>query len=249
MICDHLAESLGFACSILNEAGTVAHVSTPFKFADGDPVPVYMELAGNQIRFFDDGEVFLHFKGRGLLLSNRNQARFIAKAAERHGAAYGDDWVLQANASTANVRDAFSRYMGAMHAICAWELDNEGISQDTALLIEEAAMAFLAAKPGADIVREPSFTGISGKQRTLSLLVDGTAVAVTGTHHAAVSAALMSMVDVRQAAENQGRSFMFLLDDRIHPDKASQDATVLQAAAPVQLMTKLQSKTHTAPLQ
>lgn len=249
MICDHLVDSLGFACSVLNESGTVAHVATPFKFSDGDPVPVYLEIAGGQVRFFDDGELFLHFKGRGLLLSNRNQARFIAKAAERHGATYGDDWVLQAYANATQVHEAFSRYMSALHAICAWELDNEGVAQDTALLVEEAALAFLAAKPGADIVREPSFTGISGKQRILSLLVDGTAVAVTGTHHAAVSAALMSMVDIRQAAQNQSRNFMFLLDDRSHPERASQDATVLQAAAPVQLMSNLQRLSHAAPMQ
>ncbi len=247
MICDHIADSLGFTCSILNEAGTVAHVATPFKFADGDPVPVYLEVTDQHVRFFDDGGVFLHFKGRGLQLGGRNQARFIIKAAERHGAVYSEDWVLQTYGASASVQDAFRTYMNAMHDICAWEMENEGIAQDTAMLVEEAVMAFLAAKPDAEIVREPSFTGVSGKKRTLSLLVDGTAVAVTGTHHAAVSAALMSMVDIRQSAQNQGGKFLFLIEDRNNPERARQDATVLQAAAPVQLMSNLQQAGHPQP--
>lgn len=248
MICDHIADSLGFACSVLDEAGTVAHVSTPFRFADGDPVPVYLEVTGEHVRFFDDGEVFLHFKGRGLQLGSRTQARFITKAAERHGAVYSEDWILQAHSESTNIQQAFRSYMNALRDICAWEMDNEGIAQDAALMVEEAVMAFLAIKPDARIVRDPPFTGVSGKKRTLSLLVDDTAVAVTGTHHAAVSAALMNMVDIRQSAQNQGREFLFLLEDRINPERARQDATVLQAAAPVRMMSTLQREQPSAAL-
>lgn len=247
MICDHITDSLGFACSALNETGTVAHVATPFKFSDGDPVPVYLEVTEQHVRFFDDGEVFLHFRGRGLQLGNRNQAKFIIKAAERHGAVYSDDWILQSQGPDSNIQEAFRIYMNALHDICAWEMENEGVAQDSEMLVEEAVMAFLAAKPDAEIVRDPSFTGVSGKKRTLSLMVDGTAVAVTGTHHAAISAALMSMVDIRQSAQNQGGAFLFLIEDRNNPERARQDATVLQAAAPVQLMSNLQQSGHQPP--
>lgn len=248
MNCAHLTDTLGFACTLLDEAGQLAHVATPFRFADGDPLPVYLELADGQARFFDDGGVFLHFKGRGLTLDGRSQARFITKAAERHGASYSADWILQASAPAAQLQDAFSRYMGALHALCAWELDNEGIAQDPALLVEEAVLAILARQPQARIEREPVVTGVSGKTRAFSLAVDGKIIAVTSAHHAAVASALLNMVDARQAADNQGREFMFLLDDRLHPERAHADATILQAAAPVQLLSNLQAAAPDAAL-
>ena len=50
----------------------------------------------------------------------------------------------------------------------------------------------------------------------------------------------MNMVDIRQAGENQGRRFMFLIVDKLNPEKARQDAAVLQAAADVQLLSNLE---------
>ena len=154
MICDNIAHSLGFSCSVINDDGTVAYVSTPFKFADGDPVPVYMQVVGQRIRFFDDGEVLLHFKGRGLSLLDRRQVRFVVRSAERHGTTYSDEWVLEAIGNTAEAQDVFRRYMSALLDICTWEIENEGTDEDAELLVEEAVMAIRAAKPsGADRAR------------------------------------------------------------------------------------------------
>ena len=44
MICQNLLNLTGFACQPLNEQGTLARINTPFCFADGDPVPVYLSL-------------------------------------------------------------------------------------------------------------------------------------------------------------------------------------------------------------
>ena len=67
--------------------------------------------------------MLLHFRGRGLSLKNKQQARFIAQAAERHGARLGDDWVLEANANHTRAADAFRCYMTTLQAICDWELE------------------------------------------------------------------------------------------------------------------------------
>ncbi len=236
-----LTALLGLDCIALDAPGATAMLATPFTFADGDPVPIFVHADGGTVRFFDDGGVFMHFRGRGLPLASRGQARFIAKAAARHGVTWRDDGVLETMAADkASAPDAFRRYMAALGDICSWELDNEGANDDADLLIEDVALALRAARPDAHIERGPAFTGISGKQRTLALRVDGTAVAVTSTHHAAVSAALMAMVDIRQAPDNQQQDFLFIIADQQDLERAKQDAAILQAVAPVQLLSNLQ---------
>lgn len=247
MICDQLSVLTGFNCVPLDETLRLAMLTTPFTFADGEPLPVFVEHMGHTVRFFDDGRVLLHFRGRGLSLKNKQQARFIAQAAERHGARLGDDWVLEANANHTRAADAFRCYMTTLQAICDWELENEGTAEDIVLTLERVVMALQAVKPNADIQRYPTFEGISGKTRKLDLLVDGTGLAITNTQPASVSAALMTVVDIRQSPENQGKDFQFIINDYANPEKAQRDALVLQAAAPVQLLSNLERQAYPTP--
>lgn len=243
MNCTDIAATLGFDCVPLDDAGTVAMFATPFKFADGDPMPVFVQERGGTVRFFDDGDVFMHFTGRGVRMDTRKQAAFITKAAQRHGASFSTDWVLEAVVTNNSTADAFQRYMRSLLAIGAWELENEGVSTDTTLVIEEAIMALRERDKDAEIVPEPVFRGISGKKRTLAFSYNGTGVAVTTTHHASVSAALMSMMDIRQLPENSVRDFMFIIEDAEDTARAKADALIMQAVARVQLMSNLRTRT------
>lgn len=246
MICSHIATLLGMQCSPLDEAGTLAMLHTPFAFADGDPVPLFVEVSGQTVRFFDDGLTALHFSGRGMRLQDARAGKFLSKAAIDNGAAYTSDWILEALAPTPQQAPrAFASYVAAMLSICAWERDNEGATTDMVLLVNEVAMAYRALRPQADIEPSPSFTGISGKVVQLDLLVDGVGIAVTSTHHAAVNAALHKVVDISQSTQNAGLKLRFVIDDRIDATKARSEANILQAAAEVQLLSNLE---RTAPM-
>ena len=86
----------------------------------------------------------------------------------------------------------------------------------------------------------PTFTGISGKTVVLDLQVDNTAIAITSAHHSAISAALHKVVDISQSTENSHVQLRFVIDDRTDPDRAKAEANILQAAAPVQLLSHLE---------
>lgn len=240
MICEQLAKALGFVCSPLNEEGNVALLTTPFKFSDGDPVPVYIEHTGSTFRVFDDGEVFLHFRGRGLAMSSKGEAKFITKAAGTYGASFTEDWILEASVDAEHAPEAFERYMNTIHAICAWEKENEGIDQDVNALVEEVATLCKRINPESYIEYDPQFKGISGRFRPLSLLVDGVGIAVVNTHHASISSALHNMLDIIGRPENSGKNFKFVIDDHSNPDKAKDEALILQPVATVQLLSSLE---------
>lgn len=241
MTCQNISKLLGIECSPLDDSGTLAMLSIPFAFADGDPVPLFVQTTGQSVRFFDDGLIALHFSGRGLRLDTQREGKFLATAAHNNGASYTNDWVLEATAvSHEQASRAFASYMGATAAICAWERENEGTSTDMTLLVDEVAMIYRAINPHAHIEPSPSFLGISGKTIQLDLMVDGVGIAVTSTHHTAINAALHKVVDIRQSTQNADRQLRFVIDDRADQQRAHSEATILQAAADVQLFSNLE---------
>ena len=70
--------------------------------------------------------------------------------------------------------------------------------------------------------------------------MDNTAIAITSAHHSAISAALHKVVDISQSTENSHVQLRFVIDDRTDPARAKAEANILQAAAPVQLLSHLE---------
>lgn len=121
MICNNLLHMTGFACQPISEQGDLARISTPFCFADGDPVPVYVQTFANKVyRFFDDGQTLLHFIGRGMKFKNGHKLRFIANIAQKHGAAMNSNGVLELFSKSDSSADAFAKYITCMIAISHW---------------------------------------------------------------------------------------------------------------------------------
>lgn len=241
MICSNLSQLIGFECCPLTEDGSVAMLRTPFRFADGDPIPVFVQTSGSTVRFFDDGRMALHFSGRGLRLDTKRDGRFLSSAAERNGVNFSEEWVLEAIGLQRDAPISFAKYLGAALEISAWERENEGYNADSVLLVDEVASAYLSINPKAQIQLSPEYLGISGKTVELELSVDGVGVAVASTHHASINAALHKIVDVSQSPLNLNRKLRFVIDDRSDPQKAKSEAAILQAAAEVQLLSELES--------
>lgn len=240
MICSNLSQLIGFECSPLNDDGSIAMLSTPFRFTDGDPIPVFVQLNGSTVRFFDDGRMALHFSGRGLRLDTKRDGRFLSSAAERNGAHFSDDWILEVVGLERDAHQAFAKYLSAALEISAWERDNEGTNTDSVLLVDEVAMAYRAINPSSVIRISPQYLGISGKTIELELAVDGVGVAVASTHHASINAALHKIVDISQSPMNRSQKLRFVIDDRLDQARAKSEASILQAAAEVQLLSDLE---------
>lgn len=241
MICDQLSELIGFQCCPLTAAGDVAFIATPFRFADGDGLPVYTEIADGQVRFFDDGGVVMHFLGQGLRLDNKRRLRFISSAAEEHGLTLTESGEIEVWTRSEDAPGAFAKYIGGLLSIAAWEKAQEGVSQDTSHFLDEVVLALRAWKPKADLVIDPDpIEGISGQLYQLDAMFEGRGVLVTGTHHAAIGSNLRKLVDLRTRPANHSLEFMVVIDDRADPELADRESKVMQALAAVMPFTQLE---------
>ncbi|OFS87852.1 hypothetical protein HMPREF3144_03125 [Oligella sp. HMSC05A10] len=128
MICKSFAEMTGFECHPLNEESTVVYVATPFTFEDGDTLPLYVEkIANSHIRFFDDGELALHFLGRGLSGAKKNITySFLSAIASKNNLTFEKN-ILEKTSSIAEASIGFASYLSALLDIIAWEKENINI--------------------------------------------------------------------------------------------------------------------------
>jgi len=240
MICKQLTSLLGLACHPLDDAGNVAMIETPFCFSDGDAMPVFVEHTGQQVRFFDDGAVFMHFRSRGVTLSSAAHTRFIKIAAQAHGATFTKEGEVEVWSQADAASRGFARYIATLMDLAHWERDHAGISTDGALFVEEVAHCLAAWKRGGSITRNPLVTGITGKVYTLDFDLDGTIVLAVGAHHSATSAALHKLVDIRALPANARLNTLVVLDNRMDEQAARRESMVLNGVSPVIEMTVLQ---------
>lgn len=130
----------GFDYSLLNESGTVGMLNTPFIFADGDSIPVFIEeLDGEAVRFFDDGEAYMRLRNEGLFpdidletlqvdpQASKQAHHFMKSMAEKLGGNFTARGELEFVAETEeDAPEAFAMYIEAMQAIaqCCLDLDD-----------------------------------------------------------------------------------------------------------------------------
>lgn len=240
MICSQISSLIGFSCHPLDEQGQIALIETPFIFNDGDEVPVFVERIGSRVRFFDDGGFYLHFRGRGVSLRSAAQTRFLSAAAEQHGGAFTKEGVLEVWSSQDSAPQGFARYIGAAMDLVRWESAHTGIAAETSLFIEEVAQCLAAWKPGLDIERRPKAQGITGKLHEFTFGIDGMLVAAVGPHHAAISAAIHKLIDIKANPENASRKTLVVLDNRHDKESSRRESLVISGVSEVIEMTRLQ---------
>lgn len=240
MICDQLTTLLGFDCFPLSEDGSVALVQTPFKFEDGDSLPVFVELTEGQVRFFDDGATLRHFIGRGVRIENKKHATFLINAASKHSATFTEAGEIETWASVKEADRAFSAFLCSLLSVVAWEKDQQGEDTDTSVFLEEVAMALRAWKPKASITPEPDFEGVSGRKYTLDFLLDGQPVAVTGAHANSVSAVLHRLLDIHGNPRASEFKPLVIIDDRSDPEAAKREAAIMQSVSTVMPFSALE---------
>lgn len=246
MICQQLTVLLGMACHPLDDAGSVALIETPFRFADGDSLPVLVEHVGQSLRFFDDGGALMHFLGRGIKMDSANQTRFLRQAALAHGAAFTDQGELEIWATEATASSAFAKYMEALLALVHWEREHSGVSQDAELFVEEVALCLAAWKGVQSVERKPKVTGITGRVYELDFDVDGTKVLAISAHHQSASSALHKLVDIRGLPSNHLLDALVVIDDRADPEAAKSESIVLGSVGRVMGMQQLQTNAGAA---
>lgn len=121
MNCALISKLIGYSCHSLTDDGDVAMIDTPFKFADGDDIPAYVELGPDFVRFFDDGDVFFHFLGRGIRVDDEGGTQFLSAIAASNGVLFSEGANVEIQTTPDAAAAAFDKYLAAILAFVNWE--------------------------------------------------------------------------------------------------------------------------------
>lgn len=215
MICKDLLTMTGFSCQPINAQGSLARINTPFCFADGDPVPVYVQTFANNVhRFFDDGQTLLHFIGRGMKLNNGHKLRFMSVIAQKHGAVLNEKGVLELVSSKESTAETFAKYISCLVSITQWEEEHEGLDADGSAFATEVAQAMLEKYPNKEYILKPTYLGSSGKKHELDFKLGGVGYLAVKPSQKSAAPALYKLVDITNRQSNADETLTVVIDDR-----------------------------------
>lgn len=242
MSCSELFRSIGMTCKTLPAVdGTPIHcISTSFQYFDGDSVHLFAEEMGDMVRFFDSGDTLFHVLGSGINFKDKRGLKPLQKIVEDAGAILSDDGEISALATKSDARDGFRKAMSAVLGVVGWEAENAGISTDATTLASEVEVYLREWKPAREILYEQPLSGISGRDHTFAFLLDGELIDVVSSAPQSTAAEVRKLADVRGIPSQSETAIRVIIDDRVSPKRAQQEAMILSRFADVWLLSSLQ---------
>lgn len=232
MICQDLLTMTGFSCQPINEQGSLARIRTPFCFADGDPVPVYVQTFANHVhRFFDDGQTILHLIGRGMKFKNGHKLRFMSNIAQKHGVILNQQGVIEVFSNKESTAETFAKYISCLLSITQWEEEHQGHDADGSAFATEVAQILLEQHPDKAYQLKPSYLGSSGKRHELDFKLDEVGYLTVKPNQQSAAPALYKLVDITNRQSNADETLTVVIDDRFDKTAAKNTQQVFRSIA------------------
>lgn len=234
MICAELFSVIGVSCTPMDDAGTVALIETPFRFADGDAMSIFVEKTmSGVVRFFDEGGTLMHLAGRGVDVRNAKRLHFLSRLEQAHKVKLTERGELEALALPDKAGEAFANYVQAMLAVAQWESEHEGVDTDAAELLDEVAAALTRCYPHDELRRSVSMTGISRQSIAVDFVVGRRAFFAIRPNRNAVSSVIRKVLDLSNTRAGSEMHFEVIIDERNAPEVAHDEGMVIAAVADV----------------
>src|SRR5258708_21298031 len=135
--CEGLIRRVGFECRVI---GDTLSVSTPFTFADGEPIAFYLDDAGTSVRVSDNSDTLAHFAAIGYDITDRRRWKSIKQTVEVFGLSMLETGEICGNGSKQLEDDLITRYIGAMLAVTDFEREYLGLPEEIERFIQEVEM-------------------------------------------------------------------------------------------------------------
>lgn len=224
----------------LDEAGSVACIFLPLRFADGDGMHVYVEQLGNFVKFTDGGDVFHHFSGLGMDLSDGRKTTFLKNLASAYDVTLTDDMALECIVSNEQSAKGFGDMLAAYVSIRDWESKTEDLHDDSHQFAAEVEM--LLRSIHVDSTFGPSIVvkGLTNHEYRIDFTVDGKMVIPVRRHSQSISAALKKLLDIMSRPEPPERP-LIVFDDRNATQSQLEDAALLQTIGDLMMFKRLEA--------
>jgi len=235
MNCEALLERLGFECKLVSDSAIA--VTTPFVFADGEPIRFYLEEFPHALGLTDNGHTLLHLSGIGWEVRDGRAMTSIRRAVSSFGLELNERGEIYCELEKDQQPTHFARYVSAMLAVVDLEKEFLGLTEEQSQYIAEVEFYLRAWKPNAPFILLPSLKGHSGRTHAFHFDLDGTLIDAARPHGTRTGSIVRKALDI----QNQGlpQKIMVVMDDREDPERAKAETDILTTLVSVMSFSNL----------
>lgn len=233
--CEGLMKRLGFDCRLVGKR-TIS-VSTPFSFADGEPICFYLDDSSTEVRITDNSDTLAHFASIGFDITDRKKWKSVKQLVETFGLALTEAGEIVGAERKAREHGLINRYISAMLAIADWEREYLGLPEELEQFVQEVEMYLKAWKPQATLQIGPAVQGHSGRVHTFHFEQEAKLIDAARPHGIRTGSILRKAADVINAGDK--RKVLVVIDDREDIERAKVEADILSSLISVMPFTRL----------
>lgn len=236
MNCDGLLNALGYECRQVR-SGAIT-VSTPFTFADGEPISFYLDQGpAGAVVLTDNSDTMMHLGGIGWDLTSGRTWRSIRQCISPFGLELIETGEIVGKAMSDQQSVLVASYVAAMLGVVELEKEFLGLTQEQSQYIAEVEMYLQAWKPNEKVLPMPTFKGHSGRTQQFHFQQGNTLIDAARPHGARTGSILRKSIDVRNLGTNL--EIMVVMDDREDPERARAETDILTTFVSVMTFTRL----------
>lgn len=246
MDCNWLTNNLGFEC---REVKTLRHepaiaVDTPFSFADGEAIGLYLIDHNGSTRITDNGDTIAHLINMGLGYHDGRRWSGLRHRAESHGLNLSDEGEIYALGPSTEPDRLISKYLTGILSIVDLEREALAAPADVHVFAEEVEMLLRVWRPKAKIKRNAKVRGQSSKLHTFDFQVDHTLVDAISPHALSSGSLLRKAGDLKSSSDADAYDIMAIIDDRHDPEAAKAERDIVSSLVRAALYSRLEHKLH-----
>jgi hypothetical protein len=237
MNCEGLLHRLGFECRMVKNNAIA--VSTPFAFADGEPIGFYLIDTGDSVAISDNADTLAHLAGVGMDVADKRTWRGVKQATEDHGLELRDSGEIAGKADKAGETYLITRYISAILSIVEQEREMLGLTEEQSQYIAEVEM-YLRATTKSPLIVLPQVKGHSGRTHQFHFQRDGELVEAARPHGGRTGSILRKSLDVLNAGEV--KKILVVMDDRENAELAKAETDILSTSVSVIPFSRLMAQ-------
>lgn len=230
MNCDLFFSQAGWHCAPVEFNGhKMLYVSTPVTLAQGKPLDFYLVDRGTMYEMTDDGITMFALRSSGFALDDKRNWRGLANIAAQYGFTLEEDGSFSAIFEKPHLASWSDRLLRLLTGLAQWESEKYQESDQEFTFAAEIEMLLRAKAPMRSLEKSP-VVKINGADLHFDFLWGNTYVDAVKPIAQSVNSKLRKALLISR--ENiEGVETLFILDDRIHKEKAEEEQAIIGQVA------------------
>lgn len=221
------------------DGSSCLEIGTPFSLPDGSAINIYLKPEAQFVRISDNADTLFQLGGLGLDVWNGAVKASLVKLVGKHKVQLSPQGEVFLLATSDKAAMGFAMAVTAILQIAIWaaeKLDERPVDVDLAAEVEPY---LIARDPAAEFKRKVHVKGVSKSDHVFDFRQGSELIDVLSPWPASTGSAMRKAGDVQNGPMGELLQPLFIVDDRVEPEKAFNEIEILGSITRAMPLTRL----------